>query len=450
MEYTRTKTGAIQFRKKLPDDSEIVFQATNVRRAATGIHARLKLARIATGEIAPLAGHTFNIENAKDITWLSGRAHSKLPKDMGRFYAKDTLEDDIATFCDGLWEEQLGTHKGGFFSGDTERRATEFVLRPFIVPEGGTILFAPPKRGKSYMGMLMAVSVDAGIDRIWKVKQGRALYINLERSAKSMQYRLGRVNEALGLPADRPLLFIHARGKSLADIHDAASRMVEEHNVVLVVLDSLSRSGVGKMVADDNANSAMDMLNSLGTAWLALGHTPRDEEGHVYGSQMFDAAADILVQQLTEQRGDKLIVGLQMKPSNDVPTAKLSEHLYTYEFDDYGLKGVRPADSFEAPALLVGEEMTIKNRVVAHLKSVGEDDATSTEKATGVSRPQVSALFTKDPSFEFVRKDGRSAIYKLKEDVYTLTHDAHNGERDVYVRNTSLGVHTHQMEQEPW
>ena len=41
------------------------------------------------------------------------------------------------------------------------------------------------------------------------------------------------------------------------------------------------------------ANKTVDMLNKLGCAWLAIGHTPRDNANHLFGSQMFTAAADM-------------------------------------------------------------------------------------------------------------------------------------------------------------
>jgi len=64
--------------------------------------------------------------------------------------------------------------------------------------------------------MAMAVSVDAGCSEIWNVEQANSLYINLERSERSMVKRLGGINTALGLDPARSLPFLNVRGQTLS------------------------------------------------------------------------------------------------------------------------------------------------------------------------------------------------------------------------------------------
>ena len=75
----------------------------------------------------------------------------------------------------------------------------DLMLGNYIIKGGGTILFAPPGRGKSWIGLLMACSVDSGVSDVWDVPTARkCLFVNLERSAESVQRRLGLVNTAMG------------------------------------------------------------------------------------------------------------------------------------------------------------------------------------------------------------------------------------------------------------
>ena len=85
------------------------------------------------------------------------------------------------------------------------------------------------------------------------------------------------------------------------------------------MVDSLSRMGYGNLIDNDPANKAMDALNGLSpAAWAVLAHTPRGDETHTFGSQMFDAAADVTVQLMTDDKtkDDSLGIGLRVDKAN--------------------------------------------------------------------------------------------------------------------------------------
>jgi AAA domain len=70
-----------------------------------------------------------------------------------------------------------------------------------IVPEGASLLAGPPKVGKSWLGLGLAVSVASGglaLGRV-PVTEGDALYLALEDPGRRVQQRLGKV-----LAGDRP------------------------------------------------------------------------------------------------------------------------------------------------------------------------------------------------------------------------------------------------------
>jgi hypothetical protein len=108
-------------------------------------------------------------------------------------------------------------------------------------------------------------------------------------------------------------------------------------------------------------------------------------------------------------------VALKVEKANDMPWVK--PRVLAYEFDRYGLAGVRDAEPFEFPELQNQVTQTsLKDRIVNHLQEVMEDDATSIASATGVVRTTVSDLLNNDiATFRFIRKDGRKSVFGLRE-----------------------------------
>lgn len=355
MDYARLDSGALEYRREIDGGHEVILRAADIRKERTGVHAQLMVGFDTT----ILEEDTLNVRRREDRNRLANAAYKIMAGSLNGAsdtYTAADLQHDLVLFTRSLWEAEVGSMRAERTAGDTELSEPHFIVDDYVVENGGTLLFAPPGRGKSWLGLLMAVSVDAGIDSIWGVTKAPALYTNLERSKDSFARRLGSVNRALGLPPERELPFIHARGKSLADVWDGAARTVKEEGIGFVVLDSLSRSGAGDLTENAPANKAMDLLNGLGCAWLALAHTPRADESHVYGSQMFDAAADLGVQMLTQDSPHEdylnptLGIGLRVAKAND--TAKPPLKIWALEFDRrFGLTGVRPAARNEFPEI---------------------------------------------------------------------------------------------------
>ena len=400
VDYETPRRDVLRLRRPLGDD-QLVFQAQNVRKTNTGVHANIVIAL----NSGILDEDTFNVERMTDRNRLANAAHKSL-NGKGHLITPADLQHELMLFCRGLWDAKLGPASAERRGGSTERTPPNWLLEPYILACAGTILYAPPGRGKSFTALLWTVSVDAGVSMLWPVQQGPALYINLERAP--LDDRLGDINMALGLPRERELLFINKRGSSLAAVAELALRTIEREGVVLATLDSLSRAGMGDMNDNDPANTAMDILNSFGCAWLALGHTPREDATHLFGSQMFDAAADVMVRMATEQQENLLGIALNVSKANDVATGQPQQ--FAYHFDANGLWGVdRAAEgqfyelpSFKSPRDLVRD----------FLMTEGTSDPTTIAAALDLPRTTVQSLLRKDTNtFVFTGKDGRKSLY---------------------------------------
>lgn len=425
MDYARLDDDALETRISA-GKGEVVFRAENIRRTRTGVHAKTT---IGTQGI-PLSSETFNVERDDYRTKLTNKFYKRLGQKFGgetvsnlnEAYPQVELELDFMVFCDGLWTECVGAQTGEWLEGDTDPKPPDYLLEPYILRGGGTIMFAPPESLKSYSMLLWLVSIDAGISRYWEVQQERVMVVNLERSRSSMAARLGLVNDILGLPIDRPLLFLNRKGRRLVDVLPAAERMVADEGVELTALDSLSRGGFGNLNENEASNEAMDYMNKLSPSWIAIGHTPRADSTHVFGSTMFEAAADVLVRVYDERdedgdpinRDDLRGVGYTSR-GNDVPNTTLRR--WAFEFNDVGLRSIREAGSGEFPELAKrrDDERTQEQRVFDQMMAFGSQSQKTIREAFDWDQTRASRVWTSLVTTErivFDHKKGNEQFYR--------------------------------------
>ncbi len=400
---------SIQWDKKV-SSLLLTFKAEKISEERTGIHARVSI----FGQHESLSWSYLNIERREDRSSLAGAAHSVIKNDAT--YSKEDMRRDLDSFCAGLWTFHLAQFVPSEMPADDTLQPLSFFLKPYIIEGGGTILFAPPGRGKSFSALLWAVSVDAGCQTFWPTQQGKVLFLNLERSGESLRRRLGMVNKALGLPANRSLLTLNARGKSLTDVIPACRQAVKKHNVGVVVLDSISRAGLGDLNENQSGNRVIDALSGLCPTWLALGHTSRASDDHMYGSIMQDAGADICVQLSSQVKDDGTLgIGLQITKQNDI--GYYGQKIYALEFDENGLTIFRQAKSFEFPDLECKKPGDMLTTIIEYISNQDSGDATATEVSNefGYNRTNVSKLFNQSGRFIQTRREKQSVFYGVKE-----------------------------------
>jgi hypothetical protein len=397
----------------LSTGAAIFYHAEDVRKERTGVHAKV----IITFDKVLLAWTSFNVERDEDRTRLANSAYKALGDIVREVWSQYEMKHALDLFCAGLWEATVALFVAEEMEGGGGDEAQDFPMEPFIVRGGGTMLYAPPGRGKSYTALLKAVSVDAGCDSLFPgvSRPRRGFYINIERSRESMRRRLMQVNTALGLEPTRPLLFLNARGKSLSDIIEAARKGVREHQVEVAYLDSISRAGFGDLNENSPVNRIIDVMNGLCETWYALAHTPRSDESHIYGSVHFDAGIDIGVQMLSEAKDDgrTMGVGLKITKANDIRKPALP-FMFALEFDDLGLCGVRQAGRGEFLQMLSATRSPVEE-AREYLLSVGEGTASEIGEIIGKHRSEVSRMLNMDARFG-KRKAGKHVFFSLRSD----------------------------------
>jgi hypothetical protein len=450
----RTDAGIIEERRQIEGtDAVLVFRALNVRKERTGVHAKITIGV----DSMVLEEDTYNVDRREDRTRLANAAlKSALIPDLAP-RLKATLDHDLMIFQRKLWEFEVGTNVPVRRGGTLKRLPPPWLAKPYLLRKSGTILYGPPGRGKSWTAFALTLMVDAGHQFFYEAEEGPALIVNLERSEGSVDARLGDLNVCLGFGRERALLRLDRRGRKLADVFDAVANVVQAEGVVLTTVDSLSRAGYGDLNDNQDTNRGMDALNALDTGWLAIGHTPRGDESHLFGSQMQDAAADIMVGLISEERVDRLGkvtlgIGLKGTKANDVRVPPLT--IMAFEFDAIGLTAIRKARPGEFLTIEnTGAALDVRGQVSAYLESEGAATATSIARDTGIARSTIATLLRNGPEYEGAR-DGKSVRYSLRimegmtDEVSGSTRSDDTIEKDVSSETTSIGT-THDRSTRP-
>jgi len=328
----------------------------------------------------------FGFENGPRRGGFAGKiANHPALLDISHYYERKKLERDLDHFTKSAYKKKIMESVViELVAGDPFIETVQFV-EGLVIKGGGTIFNALPKQAKSFVCMIIAVSVDSGVSEIWKVKQGNVLYINLERSASSMVKRLAGVNTALGLDPMRPLRFMNVRGTPLIDIMDSIKYQIEKEDIKLIIVDSISRAGMGSLVDDRPAVKITDALNNLveesDRSWVGVAHRAWSNE-HVFGSVQFLAACDVMVdvEASHNEQKNELGVKLSVTGQNDLPPSKPS--VIALGFDSMGLNSARRATEEEFPELQ-DEKDNIRDRIWNHLRINGKQTTTEIAKDLG-------------------------------------------------------------------
>jgi hypothetical protein len=182
-----------------------------------------------------------------------------------------------------------------------------------LLSSGGVSVFAGrPKSGKSTLVRALAVAVAQGRPFLGRAtQQGAVLLITLEDRKRSVARHLRH----LGLRADDPLLV------ATAGDADTVARWVEEHQPVLVIVDTVARllqirevSEYGKVL--EALDAALRMARDSGAHFALIHHAPkgsdhRDPIDAPLGSVAFAATPDTLLHLKRGADGARAIAAVQ-------------------------------------------------------------------------------------------------------------------------------------------
>lgn len=417
MELNLLPDQSVQWEHPITPDHTLRMVASDIRRERTGVHAKVTLYL----DGVYLENDTFNLARREDRNRLAKDTHKMIGNGYDETYDLDDLTNDLGQFCElvpQVWEQDRFVVE--HYDPTEEVPPVQFVLYPFILEGGGTIIFSPPGTGKSYAAQVMAVSIGVGLSLLFLVARPRpVLFLNLERSGMSVRRRFRWVCQALGITGEHKVDFIHARGQPFVALSRRVSRWKAEHPDGVAVVDSISRAGIGSLVEDETANRTIDWLSHHFDTWLAIGHTSKADKESLFGSIHFTCGEDIGVLLKSDQAEDGTLgIALEMVKSND--TAFSPIHYFALRFEGVGehshLVEIRRAKVNEFPGLIEGKAQTNVQKVIAFLNEMGKATATEIAAATGVPRSKASLLLGASNQFVRLPREGKRVYYGLAQD----------------------------------
>ena len=391
----------------------LIFRFRDLRRERTGMHGFLAVAY----KEKVLAHDTFNLGRDEERRRFAKSTHLMLNdvlKEACTFeHIKHVTDIYCLEACTEWEQEQYPIVEYG--QEDEEVKPLRFILAPYLLEDSGTFLFAPPGAGKSWIALLMALCVARGIRTFWPdIRESPVLFVNLERPARSLKFREYQLRRVLKVPGTSDIKYLHARGHSLKAVAKAIKKQLTAVDGTVVFLDSISRAGVGSLKEDESANAFTDMMNWLGCAYLAIGHSPRADASHLFGSQMFDAGAELGVKLTSTQEGNTLGIGLKVVKSND--TGKPPPQYLALDFDggEPGmLTTIRQAKVTEFPELVEGLKPSLVARIMSVMEEFQPCDATAVADQLHVDRQHVATLLANREEFQEYGKEGKKKLYVL-------------------------------------
>lgn len=208
-----------------------------------------------------------------------------------------------------------------------EALAARTVVRGVLHEQSVTLIYGPPKSGKSFLATDLALAVTTG-DRDWMghqvTKPGPVLYVACEGEAgfwkrlKAMKKQRGWTDAQFPrgfiLATGRPtLLRSDLDGRSFAPDPSAILQAIDEasaHGIrpVAVIIDTVFRSvGGGNVNSSEHMNAyiaALDGIASLGLA-VAIIHHEAKAGGSPAGSVTLMGAADTILHVWRNKPGDR-------------------------------------------------------------------------------------------------------------------------------------------------
>ena len=395
---------------QLDDGTTLIISIREIRQAKTGMHALLA---ITAGE--RVLGHdTFNIGRSEERTRLANRAHSGLGSMAATTYTKDSLRHDLDLIT--LWlirHYEQDRFQFDTFANHEEASPRKFKLKPYVLSHAGTVAFGTPGSGKSYLWQAAGICLSLGLNGLWEINEPAPVaYVNLERSRDSLLAREISLRTILGIEGDTGVQYMHVRGRGLSTIMASIMRWAKANPEGVIILDSVSRTGLGDLNSNETGNLFINSMNALECAWIGIGHPPRGESDHIYGSTMFDAGQDIGIQITSELRENTRGVAWKVVKANDMLFPPVTYFAMDFAEDGSGLTAIRQANKSEFPELAASRKMSQLEQITTYILDQAPPKATPTQLSTDldIPRPNVQRIL-RASTFVKLAKEGKEQPY---------------------------------------
>ena len=414
--YLASEHGA-KGERMLGTTDRITIRIDNARHERTGVHGRL----VMFVNDRHVYYDQINLEKGDQRSRFCRECVRNLDDAIVSVYSEKAITHDIGRICQAVISWDLENTKIDYIDPTEFATPITFPVYPYLMESAGTILFAPPGTGKSWVALIMAMCIANGMASPFNATKRPVIYANLERPRNTFLMRDHAVRRALSFPADQPsgIGYIHGRGRTFKSVLSQIENDGRKNPDTVVILDSISRTGLGSLVEDTTANQFTDSMNSLGLTWLGVGHTPRDNDKHVFGSVHFTAGCDIETRLVGSEHGNSLHLMLESVKANDAP--RNYKHAIALDFgaeQAEGLVGIREIQADDPDLISQSTDSSFK---IAHAIEELGGKATTRQiaEAADLYDSNVSRIL-RSPKGKFIQLpgDGKEKYYAIRANDY--------------------------------
>jgi len=167
---------------------------------------------------------------------------------------------------------------------DVADEEAPILFDPFLVKDGANLLFGDGGTGKTYFCLRLALSFATGEPFLGFTPKevGGTLFVDYEDNEKTASFRLSRLcaDPKLNLNpklAKSCIRYLNPQGAPLHTIIPALKKIIREHNIALILVDSVASACGSEPEKAEAASKYYNALKSLNITSLSIAHVVKTE-----------------------------------------------------------------------------------------------------------------------------------------------------------------------------
>ena len=335
---------------------------SNIHHEKDGLKCKLTVNMTSVSKL--IRQGAFNLSSTRTRTeWQ--RALSERVKEIESDAWYEVMEQ-ICAMSERRWEEGDPLIK---LADVDESDAEPFLLAPFIVQGGPSVIFADGASGKSMFALAAALSIATNIPVLgegrYPKKRGPVVYLDWEWSAAEHKKRLVALCKGHDIPELPDNLYYRRESAPLVDSAVAIRRLLAEVGAVCVVVDSLGFARGGEPDSADLTLKVFAAINSWGVPALITDHTNKNggnQQQSGFGSIYSKNSARTMwrLDTVHNEEGSNLMSGLVNTKANGKLYSPQAFQINIRTDDDYNLTSIkyqaRKQDLFEKIAEILNSK----------------------------------------------------------------------------------------------
>lgn len=288
-----------------------------------------------------------------------------------------------------------------------------YLIPGLVSAEETTIWFGDGGSMKSYLALAAGATISAGTQSfmgILPTERRNVGYVDWEWGAQAHRRRLGRLAVDGRMPK---LSYIRCDRPLTAEV-PRLQRLVHEHNLGFLILDSIVFGCDGPAENSDTAGRYIMAVRQLGVPCLLIAHITKSEDGDKkpFGSAFWSNSARLtwFIKKAGEY-GEQATVGMFNRKNNDDKPLEPRAFGFAFSDEDQTTQIVPSDMAALANEPEIAAKMSLKDRIMAAIK---DGPLTITQIASQIDKPveTVSTTLKRAEGKLFVRAMGADSVYR--------------------------------------